>query len=251
MKKTILTLTFSLLLGLVSCSNDETIIKDELVINENSTLAADISTDVAILNKGYIKNKNCPDSNLFTKQIEIINFDSSKQLDNVYMINGEEYVDNGSYNDEISNDGTYTSVNQYYIKESQKLQDQIKLEETEKTYSLSKGENFKYEKELENYIKTTYSYQQTLTASTYSNSVKGLKPKVKIKITCKLRWVPCLNTKWYNTSLFGEKCIEYYDCEASFDAEWDIFEKVDLTPLDKNISDNSLLLCAKVKEIKL
>lgn len=144
-----------------------------------------------------------PDSPLIEYVIitEIIDFSNEIPLSDVYNIDGIEYCDNGLFLDQKANDGIYTSV--FSLTAPKEVYDTANM-----GVILNLNDNFRYRKELDEYV---------------VNWVKqdcDLKKSMKIKLGCNVRWADCPNTNWLNTSLFGERCIEFYDCHASIEIEF-------------------------------
>ncbi|QQU03461.1 hypothetical protein [Myroides odoratus] len=253
MKTFFFTLTALITLGLTSCSNEEEATTKTNTLSELSLKEASIDTDVAFIDHGYVKNNNCPNSTLYIKQMEILNFDNSKKLDHVYMIEGQEYSDTGTFNDEIAGDGIYTSVNQFKFKEGKELEQFEKLQDLEKNHFVHIGDKFKYEKDLYSYLNQKYDYSNQQSPQNFDKSIRKL-VSATVSFGCKTRWATCPNTSWYNTSLFGEKCIEFYDCDAKIEITIGYQKPIHdliLSPIDKITEINNLALCKKYEKIKL
>ena len=142
------------------------------------------------------EGKNDEEKYAFT--INIVDFSGSIELHEAYMIDDIEYSDNGLYNDEVANDGIYTSVQKY------RIVNQVENKANAMNNAIiNKSDSFKYNKQLNNYIK---------------NAVDS---KLKVKVGCKVRTVTCSEDNWWNECWFGSPCtcIEYYDCEASIEVE--------------------------------
>lgn len=180
----------------ISCNNHQ---KEEFIqeVDENSKF----EESVAVIQNTYAfkDNSSSVKSQRIVLKVELVCFDDVIELSPVYKIDGVEYCDNGLFNDEYEGDGIYTSVEDFIIEETS-MKSQFNNE-----IIINKSDRFRYDVELYEYISGNY--------------IGATKTKLKIKIGCKVRWADCPNTNWLNTSLFGEKCIEFYDCEASAELE--------------------------------
>lgn len=132
---------------------------------------------------------------------EIIDFSNEIPLSDVYNIDGIEYCDNGLFHDQTANDGIYTSV--FSFTAPKKVYDAANM-----GVILNLNDDFRYRKELDEYV------------GNWAKQDCKLKSSMKIRLGCNVRWADCPNTNWLNTSLFGERCIEFYDCHASIEIEF-------------------------------
>src|SRR5690554_2942102 len=111
--------------------------------------------------------------------MEVKDFSGEYRLHDAFMIDGIEYSDNGKFNDEIANDGIYTSVNQYDLEASV-------VNKLINNYYIHAGSNFAYESELEDYV--------------------SARPTFGVSAGCNVRLVDCPETSWYNDCWFGSPC---------------------------------------------
>jgi hypothetical protein len=175
--KKILILT-AILCSLTSCENNSEQLQDpKAEFDKNIELFLE---SVEIIPQGRVVNLEGTNSKIFTLKLH----DSSYKPLKSYALDGEEFVDDGTYNDKIANDGIYTSV---------QTQNQTEISNL-KQYISIKSEKFKYISDQTN-LKTNGG-----------------------EIGCKIRHV---NT---GKSLFGFSCaanigcFELYDC--SFKITW-------------------------------
>lgn len=147
---------------------------------------------VALLQQGGFEDPSNPGKTFLL--MEIKDFSGKIQLNEAYQINGIEYNDNGKFNDKVANDGIYTSVLSYKVKNQADLINNI---------IVNKAELFNYEAALSDYL-------------TKINSKRG------IKLGCKVRNIKCPQTSWYNTCIWGSSCtcVDFYDCELSIEIEF-------------------------------
>lgn len=108
-----------------------------------------------------------------------------------FFLNGMRMTDDGSGNDRVAFDGIYTSEKCTYF---QREEFEGLDEEGAVAYS-----NFAIE------------------ASSLSDLELAL--GLTVSVTCEMDVVECPNTSWYNTSIFGEPCIEFSDCTVT--VEWE------------------------------
>ena len=181
-----------ILMMMSSCENE----------NSNSREMDDFVESVAILQHGISTElKGLCTEDLIPLTVELMDFSNKIDLRQAYIIDDIEYCDNGLFNDEVANDGIYTSVEKFAIKDEPVK----KVAATETTIYLSKSESFKYEDELERYV-----------------SKKKSIAKIVVKISCKFRTAPCPETSWWNECWFTDgpcTCIEFYDCEFIIEVE--------------------------------
>jgi hypothetical protein len=191
-----ITIALFLTFSFFACSEDENKVKSELSPNDTSTFLE----SVALIRTGVKTGTNAKNSEeKYAFTINVIDFSESIDLHEAYMIDDIEYSDNGLYNDEIANDGVYTSVQKYRIVNQESNKTNIL-----NTQIINKSDNFKYDKDLNNYL-----------------NKNGVASKTKIKFGCKVRTVTCPETSWWNDCWFGSPCtcIEFYDCETSIEVE--------------------------------
>lgn len=164
-------------------------------VNAQKNNKPTFETSVVIIENGtdYLNSK--PSDKLAFK-LRLKSFDSSFKLSPVYKLDGVEYSDNGLFNDKVAGDGIYTSVQKLEYSTKKNLYDGI---------TVNKSDKFEHSDELNSFLLSSYAS-------------KG-KPKLVVKLSCKVRLVDCPNTSWYNTSWFGEPCVEFYNCEASVEIE--------------------------------
>lgn len=195
--KYILKIAFAIVLSLTlfSCGED-----DSTTYKTKSTF----ETSVAIIENGTeINNYNSKSSDSFTLKVRLKSFDSNFDLSPVYKFDGIEYCDNGLFNDEVAGDGIYTSVKTFNY---------ASRKNSYKGIIINKSEKFEHTEKLNEFLLANYSNNNS-TLQTKAGA------KLKVKLGCKVRLVDCPNTDWYNTSFFGEPCVEFYDCEASVEVE--------------------------------
>jgi hypothetical protein len=196
--KTLLKLTSILFISLIflsltffACS------EDDIEPNENKST---FETSVAIIQNGIDINKySSKSSGDFSLKLKLKNFDPNFELSPVYKFDGIEYSDNGLFNDEIAGDGIYISVQKFNYASKRNLYNGI---------TINKSEKFEHTEKLNAFLLSNYTNNK-------SNIQSKVRPKLKFKLGCKVRLVDCPDTSWYNTSWFGEPCVEFYDCEAS------------------------------------
>lgn len=197
MKKILLGLLVSL--SILSCESDsreENLSQESAVINKNVLSKTDPATEIELFTKSVaiIKfNYGQTPSESVPLTVRMISYDENYELLPVYKYDGVEYSDNGLFNDAVAGDGIYTSV------ENLKLAQ----EDIYNGVEVNIGEDFLHKDKLVTQVKTEYAAK--------------VKPGGSIKFGCKMKLGKCPNTSWYNTSYFGEPCVFFYDCEASFE----------------------------------
>lgn len=141
--------------------------------------------------------------------VQLKDFSNGVEMRPAYMIDNIEYCDNGKYNDEVSGDGVYTSVEKF-------SNDEKKSGDDFEGVIIHKSDDFKFEKDLKDYLKTNISTNS-------SEKLANSGPSLSIKLGCKLRTVTCPETSWLNSCWFGSPCtcIEYFDCEGEVVFTWD------------------------------
>ncbi|MFY8186923.1 MAG: hypothetical protein ACOVLC_03075 [Flavobacterium sp.] len=195
-------ISFTIGILFTSCSTntiDETAVDQEInnsasISRENVSSPSEFLQSVALIQKGGIEDPLNNGKYIFI--IELKDFSENIVFNEAYNIDGVEYSDNGRFNDEVANDGIYTSVESYRIIQNDNNIDVMN------TTIVNKSESFQYGEELNNYIHTPNA-------------------KTKVKFGCKVRTVTCPETSWLNNCWFGSPCtcIEFYDCEASIEVE--------------------------------
>jgi hypothetical protein len=191
-----ITLALCLSFTFFACSEDENKVETELSFNDTSKFLE----SVALIRTGVKTETNAKNSDeKYAFIINVVDFSESIDLHEAYMIDDLEYSDNGLYNDEVANDGVYTSVQKYRIVNQESNKTNVL-----NTQIINKSDNFKYEKNLTDYL-----------------NKNGIASKTTIKFGCKVRTVTCPETSWWNDCWFGSPCtcIEFYDCEASIEVE--------------------------------
>lgn len=190
-------------ISLLSCTTDsrEENLNEKTNVNlkQNIDNAARIVTEEELFSRSVaiIKfNYDLEPSSNVPLRLKLVTFDKDYKLLPVYKFNNIEYSDNGEFNDQIAGDGIYTSIENF----------NIATEDIYNGVEVNVGETFLYKDQLIDLVKNDYLN-------------RGIKPKAVIKFGCKVRIVKCPNTSWYNTSIFGEPCVEFYDCEASVEVE--------------------------------
>ena len=129
--------------------------------------------------------------------ITIVNFDNRFKLLPAYLIDGIEYCDNGQYNDAVAGDGIFTSVKKF----------NITLGKSATGIEVAKGEDFKYEKEMQAFLSSEFKDQRG----------------VGIGFSCKVRTITCPETNWWNSCWPLSSpctCIEFYDCEVGLELKF-------------------------------
>jgi len=189
--KNILNLIFVLLLGLIACNKQDTNISEQELGFEES---------VAIIQYGINsdKYKTWNKQNEEPAIIEIKNFNPDFTIQSQYYIDGIQYTDDGSFNDEIPNDGYYTSIKKYPIDDLKSF--------FQNNDALNKSDAFMFNKELNSYLLVKYG-----------KSVSKNKSTNVIELTCKVRLAQCPETDWWNSCWPLSSpctCVEYYDCEV-------------------------------------
>lgn len=142
---------------------------------------------------------------MYLKEIHVINFADRSDVNPVYKLNGVEYSDNGLYNDQVANDGIYTSVSPYAIEDPGAV-DLIERHINDGLIHISP--EFAYNNELSIFLQE----------NNYNVDIDSLAGKFKIplpkfSLTCKVKWTKSPGTSWYNQSWFGSDCLEFSDCE--------------------------------------
>lgn len=189
--KKIMFSVFALSLFTVSCKKDVKEISQTNVTDIEASMVSQndfLESSVAILHDGAIQTSD----GSYALKAQLTSFDPGYSMLPVYKFDGVEYCDNGLFNDEIEGDGIYTSVKTANLNNQQ-------LDIIQSEIIVNKGSNFQYESDLDIML----------------NDILVARAGIEITFGCSVRLVPCPNTSWYNTSLFGEPCIEFYDCEAS------------------------------------
>ncbi|SRR5690554_4160772 len=186
-------LLFVPFLLLLSCTKDldpQHLEPDDTVLSKTSEYFAksndaEFLKSVAIIQGGLELDPITANYSLF---MTVKDFSGNYQLHDAFIIDGIEYCDNGQFNDEVANDGIYTSVDQYAIDAS----DVPRLRDN---YFIHTGSDFAHESELQSFL-------------------NAAGPGFGIYFGCKLRLVTCPETSWYNDCWFGSPCtcIEFYDC---------------------------------------
>jgi hypothetical protein len=135
--------------------------------------------------------------------IEMLSFNADFVLEEEYYIDGIQYTDNGSFNDQIANDGIYSSIQSYNSSDL--------LEKSDFETTINFGGSFKYQEEFTNYL-----------AERYDALDINEKGGIKIKAGCKMRLAPCPETSWWNTCWPLSSpctCVEFYDCDATIEVD--------------------------------
>jgi len=171
--------------GLTSCQKDS---------NEKNDFKEKFEESVALIQQDLMNSESLKSSE-YAIIIELKDFSGEIELNPVYKIDCIEYCDNGLFNDEIAGDGIYTSVEKFNI-------DNLKF--SNNTVKIGKSTKFKYNEQLKSYLN--------------QDAFKLL----KISAGCSVRWVECPDEHWYDTDLFGEGCLEFYDCHAEFELSWEL-----------------------------
>lgn len=210
----LLVLFLLIAVGTISCSKEKT---------ENSTPDQPFSNsasivenhEIAIYGPGIITAAT--DSMAVT--FYVANLSSTLSLQESYVLDGMLYVDNGQYFDQVANDGVYTSVKTIHSSN---------IVESDYHYNGFSELPVFYDPDVLSFADVdkpslvTEVYGSTMydpTVESDRNEVEG--SSVSVKVGCKLRWVECDNQHWWSTSLNGEKCIEWYDCDFSIEFTWD------------------------------
>ena len=101
-----ITLALCLSFTFFACSEDENKVETELSFNDTSKFLE----SVALIRTGVKTETNAKNSDeKYAFIINVVDFSESIDLHEAYMIDDLEYSDNGLYNDEVANDGVYTS----------------------------------------------------------------------------------------------------------------------------------------------
>ena len=190
-------LLISTLLLIYCNSEDENRIEKELSLNDTSKFLE----SVVLIRTGVKAEANAKISDeKYAFTINVVDFSESIDLHEAYMIDDIEYSDNGLFNDEVANDGVYTSVQKYRIVNQERNKTNVLS-----TQIINKSDHFKYEESLNDYLNKNV-----------------LDEKIKIKFGCKVRTATCPETSWWNDCWFGSPCtcIDFYDCEASIEVEY-------------------------------
>ncbi|WP_172917240.1 hypothetical protein [Capnocytophaga canis] len=186
-----ITFILSLLIIFSSCSKDN--------LTSNGSEPTFETSVIIIQNNDFFNTHNSKSLESFALKVTLKSFDSDFKLSPVYKFDGIEYCDNGLFNDEVAGDGVYTSVQKFNSLPERNLDSDI---------TINKSDKFQHSEKLNSFLQANYTNND-------NNIYAKLKPKLSIKFGCKVRLVDCPNTHWYNTSFFGEPCVEFYDCEAS------------------------------------
>lgn len=188
----LLKLSVFCVITLSACQKDQAVIESEEVTNfqitgnERASNAEAFNEEVVFFFETK-KYQMKSDSLLMPLQLTIRNTDGNIPTNEGFVVNGIPLVDNGKGNDRIANDGIYTAIrSSYFHKEI------IEMYEEDEVLAFTSPD---FQGDL-NYI------------------TQGL--FVEFTITCDVTIVDCPNEEWYNTSLFGEPCVEFSNCEITF-----------------------------------
>lgn len=124
--------------------------------------------------------------------IEVVTFDDSFSPLLEYYIDSIQYSDDGQYNDEITGDNIFTSIQVFEV-------DSDFLNRYADIIIVHKSDSFSYDSELERHL----------------IDLQGLED-ASVSFGCKVRLAPCPETSWWNTCWpFSSPCtcVEFYDCE--------------------------------------
>lgn len=166
--------------------------------NENGEELYGFDESVLILGNDMI-NENSKYGEEVPIKLELVNFNHDFVLEENYNIGGYQFSDDGKYNDEIAGDGIYTSLETFSLEEG-------KSEALNAFQKNSIGGNFKFHKELEQYLQ--------------QRNLDGSMDKGGIGISCKVRLVSC-SGYYYCFPFKTCTCLEFYDCEVYVGVEFD------------------------------
>lgn len=159
-----------------SCTDDSSEITD-----------AGLSDSISIT---FLDRQNIFDTESTVRRLSIINYNSTKTLNNALTVNGERFLDNGQGYDLIANDNIFTSV------------------------------------ELRDPIKSSPLVGQTVISNDfafYDEIPEERQKKVKFKVGCDIN----LSFDEGDETLFGNNCstgcLEITNCSFEFEFEFDIW----------------------------
>ena len=108
--------------------------------------------------------------------------------------------DNGEGNDLVAKDGIYTSVETF-------------AHDARFPYNAAKPIISVMERPI---VSEEFVQHEALNQLEKSYDLRKNQIQDRIfEITCKVEIVPCPNTSWYNTSIFGEPCVKISDCSVT------------------------------------
>jgi len=177
---------FFILFTVISCNNTKDIVPE---FNKEKFLES-----VAIVGPFITDLGN----GTYAKAVEIKDMSGTLKLSGVFKLNGSEYSDKGLFNDQIAEDGIYTSVETFKDEE-------VKQNIPEKPIAM---------------VSSKFKYSNELIFSNYA-SANGRPQGGSIKIGCEsITLEECRDEYWWDTDWFGEPCIYLSGCSFEFEWTW-------------------------------
>lgn len=142
------------------------------------------------------------DSVTYIKEIHVVNFDTSTSVATLPTYFGDDIVfaDDGLLEDSVAGDGLYTSVDTFVHDSINQFLDYNRTPK----WGSSVGFGFQF--------------QHSSDLGNYRSPMTGV---AKAKIGCKIRLCSCPGECWcLACELFDTYCVDFYDCEASFEIEF-------------------------------
>lgn len=180
-----------------SCEKERIATSEDAVVtafNETESVSDDFSTSTSIFD---VRARSVSEAN-YVQEVHLVSFGNYEIAEDGFILSDMLYKDDGQDLDLISGDGLYTAVAlRKYSKDVPFIQNVEVRSLLEKPIVAA---NFQYEGELKELLET--------------NSLRNSDgAKTDITITCKIDIVPCPNEHWWDTSWFGEPCLEIKECK--------------------------------------
>jgi hypothetical protein len=194
--KTLFSLLF-LTLFFFGCEKESITTSEDATVtafNETESVSDDFSTSTSIFD---VRARSVSEAN-YVQEVHLVSFGNYEIAEDGFILSDMLYKDDGQDLDLISGDGLYTAVAlRKYSKDVPFIQNVEVRSLLEKPIVAA---NFQYEGELKELLET--------------NSLRNSDgAKTDITITCKIDIVPCPNEHWWDTSWFGEPCLEIKECK--------------------------------------
>lgn len=138
--------------------------------------------------------------NNYVRELYLPNFSAQAWEKNGVGYEGVLFRDNGEANDLVANDGIFTSTVTF-------------AHDARFPYNAAKTLISVMERPV---VSEEFVQQEALNQLELSYDLRKNQAQSRVfEITCDVRIVPCPNTSWYNTSLFGEPCVEFSNCSVT------------------------------------
>lgn len=192
------------LMFIIGCNDNTNQRTSELISDQSSSIGVTTYVDSI-----HISNHICVydclersiDSIAFVREALVLNFNENKKLPIMLSFEGTDFIDDGTGNDEVAEDGLYTSIITYNHSPNVPFVSMTRVSVFE---TVAVGGSFSHWQELEDYIPL------------YNNVPQKTGAKAGVEFKCDLCTCPCTRCYCIACSVWGGfSCWHFCNCSVS------------------------------------